>query len=166
MKSSKRIIIGRKDVADFENLDLFGIEVKIDSGAYTSSLHCHKIEIIEKNGEKVLKCNFLDPDHPQYHGKEFCFNNFKLRNIKSSNGMTEERYSIFTGITIFQKKYPIELTLTERNEMKHLVLLGRKFISKRFLIDTSRKNLSLRGKVVELMNIYKTDENSSIINKS
>lgn len=147
--SLKRIIIGRKDIADFEKLNLFGIEVKIDSGAYTSSFHCHKIEQGVKDGVNVVRCSFLDPDHMQYHEKEFCFENFKVRNVKSSNGMVEKRFSIFTEITIFQKKYPIELTLTERPDMKHPVLLGRKFLSKRFLIDTSKKNLSFKGKKIE-----------------
>ena len=151
-----RIIIGRKDIADFEKLDLYGIEVKIDSGAYTSSFHCHKIEKTYKDGVGHIKCNFLDPSHPQYHEKEFWFDDFKMRNIKSSNGSVEERVSINTEITIFQKKYPIELTLTERIEMKHPVLLGRKFISKRFLIDTSRKYLSLNGKLIEIKKINKT----------
>jgi hypothetical protein len=40
--------------------------------------------------------------------------------------------------------------------MKHPVLLGRKFISKRFLIDTSRKNLSVNGKLIEIKKIQKT----------
>ena len=148
--SLKRIIIGRKDIADFEKLDLYGIEVKIDSGAYTSSFHCHQMERIKKNGKEMLKCNFLDPLHPQYHEKEFYFEHFKLRNVKSSNGMVEERFSIFTEITIFKKKYPIELTLTDRPDMKHPVLLGRKFTSREFLIDTSRKNLSFNGKLIEI----------------
>jgi hypothetical protein len=154
--SLKKIVIGRKDIADFEKLDLFGIVVKIDSGAFTSSFHCHKIEKVSKDGMEHIKCNFLDPNHPQYHEKEFCFKKFKMRTIKSSNGSVEERVSINTEITIFQKKYPIELTLTERNEMKHPVLLGRKFISKRFLIDTSRKNLSVNGKLIEIKKIQKT----------
>lgn len=152
----KRTIIGRKDIADFEKLELYGIEVKIDSGAYTSSFHCHKIEKIIKDGIEIIKCNFLDPYHPQYHDKEFWFENFTMRTIKSSNGSVEERVSIKTEITIFQKKYPIELTLAERIEMKHPVLLGRKFVSKRFLIDTSRKNLSLNGKIIEIKKIQKT----------
>jgi hypothetical protein len=154
--SLKKIVIGRKDIADFEKLNLIGIEVKIDSGAYTSSLHCHKIQKIDKHGVEYIKCNFLDPSHPQYHEKEFCFDNFKMRSVKSSNGIVEERVSILTEITIFRKKYPIELTLTERVEMKHPVLLGRKFISKRFLIDTSRKNLSLNGKRIEIRKIIKS----------
>lgn len=147
----KRIIIGRKDIADFEKLNLFGIEVKIDSGAYTSSFHCHKIEKVTKDEVEKIKCNFLDPGHEQYHEKEFCFEKFEIRSVKSSNGMVEERFSIFTEITIFKNIYPIELTLTERPDMKHPVLLGRKFLSKRFLIDTSRKNLSYNQKLIEII---------------
>ena len=147
---TKRIVIGRKDVADFEKLNLKEIEVKIDSGAYTSSFHCHKLERMEKEGEYWVKCNFLDPDHEMFHEKEFCFPIHKTRRVKSSNGMVEERYSIVTDITIFQKTYPIELTLTERPDMKHPVLLGRKFLSKKFIIDTSKKNLSLKGEVFEI----------------
>ena len=146
----ERIVIGRKDIADFDKLQLFGIEVKIDTGAYTSSFHCHKIEKVIKEGRSWVKCNFLDPGHPQYHEKEFCFELFKIRKVKSSNGIVEERFSIVTEITIFKKKYPIELTLTERSDMKHPVLLGRKFISKNFLVDTSRKNLSFKEEITEI----------------
>ena len=145
-----KIIIGRKDIADFEKLQLFGVEVKVDTGAYTSSFHCHKIERIEKQGEEWVKCKFLDPEHEMYHEKEFCFPIHKIRRVKSSNGMVEERYSINTGITIFRQTYPIELTLTERQDMKHPVLLGRKFLSKRFIVDTSKKNLSLKGEIIEV----------------
>ena len=141
----ERIVIGRKDKADFPQLELQGIDVKIDSGAYTSSFHCHQIEQFEENGNLKVKCSFLDPDHPNYHEKVFVFDVFKIRRVKSSNGQVEERISIKTGITLFEKEYPIELTLTERTDMKHPVLLGRKFISKKFFIDTSRKNLSFAG---------------------
>ena len=53
-----RILIGRQDVADFPELNLSELPVKIDSGAYTSSLHCHNIVELEVNGTKKIKCNF------------------------------------------------------------------------------------------------------------
>ncbi|MGC9353416.1 MAG: ATP-dependent zinc protease [Mariniphaga sp.] len=141
----ERVIIGRKDKADFPQLELKGIDVKIDSGAYTSSFHGHHIEQFTQNGKEKVKCSFLDPDHPMYHEKEFVFDIFKIRRVKSSNGQVEERISIKTEITLFGNNYPIELTLTERTDMRYPVLLGRKFISKKFFIDTSRKNLSFAG---------------------
>lgn len=140
-------------MADFEKLNLCGIEVKIDSGAYTSSFHCHKIEKTVQNGKEVVKCNFLDPGHPQYHEKEFCFETFRKRNVKSSNGLVEERYSVVTEITLFRKKYSIELTLTDRDEMKTPVLLGRKFLSRKFVIDTTKKNLSARGEKMMIITV-------------
>ena len=145
-----RIIIGRKDIADFEKLKLSGVEVKVDSGAYTSSFHCHKIERFEKDAEDWVKCNFLDPEHEMYHEKELWFKIHKIRRVKSSNGIVEERYSIVTEITIFKKVYRIELTLTERPDMKHPVLLGRKFLSKKFVIDTSKKDLSFKGEIFKI----------------
>lgn len=33
-------IIGRTDLIDFPELDLWNIGAKIDSGAYTSAIHC------------------------------------------------------------------------------------------------------------------------------
>lgn len=137
-------------MADFDQLHLSGIDVKVDSGAYTSSFHCHRIEQFKKNNEDWVKCNFLDPEHPKFHEKEFVFKIHKKRKVKSSNGIVEERISIITEITLFKQNLPIELTLTERGDMKYPVLLGRKFISKNFLIDTSKKNLSLNGDKINL----------------
>ncbi len=148
-----KIIIGRKDTADFPQLELEGIVVKTDSGAYTSSFHCHQIKFIRKEDEHWVKCRFLDPHHPQYHEKEFVFKVFKIRKVRSSNGVVEERISIKTEIFLFSSTYPIELTLTERADMKNPVLLGRKFTSKKFLIDTSRKNLSLKGQIIKVKEI-------------
>ncbi|SHF95482.1 Uncharacterized conserved protein [Mariniphaga anaerophila] len=141
----ERIVIGRKDKADFPGLELTGVDVKIDSGAYTSSFHCHHIELFETEGKRKVKCSFLDPEHQMYHEKELVFNVFKVRRVKSSNGQVEERISIKTEIILFQKKYPIELTLTERSDMRSPVLIGRKFLSRKFVVDTSQKNLSFTG---------------------
>ena len=146
----QKIIIGRKDIADFPLLELLGVEVKIDSGAFTSSFHCHNIRYFEKGGKQFVSCNFLDPGHPLYHEKEFVFENFTIRKIKSSNGLVEERFSVISEIKIFDKNYPIELTLTERSDMKFPVLLGRKFLSHKFIIDPSRTNLSQKGKIIQI----------------
>jgi hypothetical protein len=145
-KNNLKTLIGRKDVVDFPKLALFGIDIKIDSGAYTSSFHCHSIQ--EENN--ILKCQFLDPKHEKYHEKYFTFKEFTQKRIKSSNGITENRYLIKTEIQIFNEIYPIELSLTERGSMKFPVLLGRKFLSKKFIVDTSKKNLSFKNIIIKI----------------
>lgn len=145
-KNNIKTLIGRTDIVDFPKLELFDIDIKVDSGANTSSFHCHSIQ--EEN--KVLKCQFLDPKHEKYHEKYFIFKDFTQKMIKSSNGITENRYLIKTEILIFNEIHPIELTLTERGSMKFPVLLGRKFLSKKFMVDTAKKNLSFKNIVIKI----------------
>jgi hypothetical protein len=135
-----KTLIGRTDIVDFPKLELFGIDIKVDSGAYTSSFHCHHIEV----ENEVLKCQFLDPKHDKYHEKYFYFKEFIQKNVKSSNGIIENRFIVETQILLFNEIYTIELSLTERISMTYPVLLGRKFLSKKFIIDTAKRNLSFK----------------------
>jgi hypothetical protein len=135
--------IGRIDKADFPGLHLQDIEVKVDTGAYTSSIHCKNV-IIEEN---YLKCIFLDPEHPAYHEKEFIFDSYDVKVVRSSNGQIQARYRILTDIILFGKTYPIFLTLSDREEMRFPVLLGRKFLAKRFIVDINDTNLSYKLKL-------------------
>ena len=141
-----KTLIGRSDIADFPKLKLFGIDIKVDSGAYTSSFHCHHIE----EQDNLLKCQFLDPEHDKYHNKFFFFDDYSLKEIKSSNGLVETRYVIKTEIFIFNTLHPIKLTLTERGLMNYPVLLGRNFLSKKSIIDPSKKKLSYKNKIIKL----------------
>ncbi len=136
-------IIGRIDKVDFPTLDLFDIDVKIDTGAFTSSMHCHKVT--EENN--VLKCLFFDKEHPNYNKKIMVFKNYSTTKVKSSNGIVQNRYMVKTSMIIFDKKYKIDLTLSTRSEMKYPILLGRKFLSKKFIVDISLKNLSYQQKL-------------------
>lgn len=131
-------VIGRIDKADFPLLNLSDIEVKIDTGAYTSSIHCKNVKV-ENN---YLKCQFLDERHPNYHEKEFTFDEYDVKVVKSSNGIAEPRYRIKTKIAMFGKTYDIFLTLSDREEMRYPVLLGRTFLSRRFIVDINKTNLS------------------------
>lgn len=153
MKTIQRefICIGRKDYVDFPLIDLNQVKVKTDSGAYTSSINCHFTKEIEKDGKPVLWCKFLNPEHKDYNDKDFYFERFKQKQIKSSNGISETRYIINTKIKIFGEVYPIELSLTDRKGMKYDGLLGRKFLKKKFLIDSSCANLSLKNKKITII---------------
>ena len=138
----KKPVIGRIDKADFPVLGLENIDIKVDTGAFTSSIHCQDMEI----EDNLLKCRFLDPEHPLYHQKEFVFENYDQKEVKSSNGQVEQRYRIETEIVLFDTTYPIFLTLTDRKAMKFPVLLGRNFLTKKFVVDSNRTNISYKMK--------------------
>jgi len=132
-------IIGRAELIDFPNWDLYGISAKVDTGAYTSSLHCHHIERIKKDGKEYVRFNLLDPSHETYNEKLFELPIYKSKTVKSSNGVSEERFVVKTTLILLGKKLEAELSLTDRSEMRYPVLLGRKLIKGHFIVDVSKK---------------------------
>lgn len=145
-KCKMKTIIGRQDKVDFPELQLYNIEAKTDTGAYTSSIHCREIKEVVIEGELSIRFILMDPSHSCYNDKEFITKNYTKKTVKNSFGTSEQRFAIKTEIKVFNKTFPIELTLSERSEMKYPVLLGRKFLTKAFMVDTSKKNLSFKQK--------------------
>lgn len=147
MKQKRQLkTIGRRDKIDLPELGLFDIEAKIDSGAFGCALHCHEMEEVYKNGKKILRYKLLDPGHPIYNNKQQETSFFGTKKVKSSNGQFEDRYTIQTEIVLFSKSYNLEFSLTNRNEMKYPILLGRQFLKNRFVVDVAVKDLSYKKK--------------------
>ncbi|HET8837809.1 MAG TPA: RimK/LysX family protein, partial [Flavobacteriaceae bacterium] len=65
--------------------------------------------------------------------------------VKSSNGITQKRYEIRSTIQIFGKIYKISLTLSDRKEMRYPVLIGRKFLSNKFIVDPQLTDVSFNA---------------------
>lgn len=135
-------ILGRYDRVDLPELGLYNIHAKIDTGAYTCSLHCHKAEVVDGKLEFIL----LDEEHPEFTGMKFTFEQFEIRNIKNSFGEVEKRFVIVTSITIFDEVITTEFSLSNRGLLKFPILIGRKILRDRFLIDVKKKNVSFREK--------------------
>lgn len=146
-KPKEKQVIGRKDKIDLLKMRLSDIDAKIDTGAYTSAIHCHNIKIVEKSGKKYVSFNLLDPSHPKYNEKRYRMQLHSKKKIKNSFGNSEERCIVQTYITIFGKKYEIEFSLSDRSKMDYPVLLGRKLLKKGFVVDVSKSNLSYKQKV-------------------
>jgi hypothetical protein len=147
LEKSSKIVIGRKDKVDFPELVIYEIDAKIDTGAYTSSIHCHRIEVIDKDGENRVKFSLLEPSHPFYNDKEFNLPVYAKKEIKNSFGQVEERYIIKTQVLLFGELFDVELSLTDRSKMEYPVLLGRQLLNSRFIVDVSQIDLSYNQKL-------------------
>jgi hypothetical protein len=134
-------ILGRSDRVDLPGLGLYNIHAKIDTGAFTSSLHCSRAEVI--NG--LLEFVLLDDEHPEFTGMKFVFKEYTEREVKNSFGVAERRYIIITSIKIFNEEITAEFSLSDRDALRFPILLGRKILRDRFLIDVTKKNLSFRS---------------------
>ncbi|MBA3971083.1 MAG: ATP-dependent zinc protease [Bacteroidetes bacterium] len=132
----EKITIGRREVIDFPELELYNIIAKVDTGAYTTALHCHDIR--EENG--VLYFKLLDPTHADYTAKELVYKEYFRKEIKNSFGESEKRYIIKTSIRIGKKRIKSLISLTDRGTMRYPVLIGRKLLKGRFIVDVSLLN--------------------------
>ncbi|MBP7742315.1 MAG: ATP-dependent zinc protease [Aliarcobacter sp.] len=136
---SQKKIIGRREIVSILDLELFDLDAKIDTGADSNSLHCDDIYIDDEN---FVHFKLLDEIHPAYHGKKIKLPLYKLKKVKSSNGTVQQRASIQVTISFFGKKYKSVISLTDRSDMKYPMLIGRKFLAKRFLVDVSQEYLT------------------------
>lgn len=135
-KTKPKQIIGRKELVDFPELAIKGIDAKIDTGAYSSTLHCQDIKVKDKK----IYFKVLDPTHPIFSQKEHCFSEFSRKKIKNSFGEIEERYMIKTKIKIAGRVIKSIISLTDRGKMRYPVLIGRKLLKNKFVVDVSIKN--------------------------
>ena len=62
---------------------------------------------------------------------------YEIRHVKSSNGTMQERIFIKTTLEIYGRAFETELSLTDRTSMKYPMLVGRKYLEGRFLVDVS-----------------------------
>ena len=145
-KASERKIIGHHDKVDLPQMKLVNIDAKIDTGADSSSIHCHHIEIIKKKRQRILHFILLDPTHPDYNNRSFYFDTFRQRSIKNSFGNSERRYLIKTPIVLFGMEFMTEFSLSDRGNLTYPILLGKKFLYRKFIVDVAKSNLSYRKK--------------------
>lgn len=138
------MVLGRSDRVDMPDLGLENISAKIDTGAYSCSLHCSRAQVV--NGE--LEFILLDQEHPEFTGMPFRVKKFDQREIRNSFGEAELRYVIQSRIRIHGRLIRAEFSLSNRGNLKFPVLLGRKILRKRFVIDVTKKDISYLNKIV------------------
>ncbi|EIF52083.1 RimK/LysX family protein [Sulfurovum sp. AR] len=131
-------VIGYIERVDLPGLELFALDAKIDTGADSCSMHCDDIEV---EGENVI-FTLHDEVHPAYHGKRLTLPIYKVKNVKSSNGSIEERIFVKSMVKLGCKTYEAEISLTNRENMKYPMLIGRRFLSHHYLIDVSHKYIT------------------------
>jgi hypothetical protein len=129
-------ILGSIDKLDFPLLNLQNIESRIDTGATNSSLHCTDIE---KIGDNFVKFKVLGQN-------SFVKPISKIKDVKSSNGISHKRFFIKTEVLILGKMYISELSLNDRSNMTYPFLLGRDILIQGFLVDVNKENLSFKLK--------------------
>jgi hypothetical protein len=135
-------VVGYIESVDLPKMELFELDAKIDTGADSCSIHCDDIKIEGKEVTFLLH----DEVHEAYHGKKITLPIHKIKKVKSSNGKSEERVFIKSSLKLGCKTYDAEISLTNRENMKYPMLIGRRFLSHHYLIDVSHKYITKKDK--------------------
>ncbi|DAB28527.1 MAG: clan AA aspartic protease [Sulfurimonas sp. RIFOXYD12_FULL_33_39] len=135
----KKKIIGCTEVISIPDLQLYDLDAKVDTGADSNAIHCDDIHV-DKEG--IVHFKLLDEVHTAYHGKKVSVPLYQMKRVKSSNGKVQLRPSIKVKVNFFGKDYMTVISLTDRSDMKYPMLIGRKFLANKFLVDVSQEYLT------------------------
>lgn len=128
-----KLIIGRAERVDFPTAGIFGVPAKVDTGAYSTSVWASDIR--EEDG--VLKFKLMGPGSEFYTGQDCHADTYEIVDIENSFGQQEQRYGLRFTLKVGHKTMRTFITLADRTKKVYPVLIGRKFLRGRYLVDVS-----------------------------
>lgn len=132
-----KIVIGRLEKISFPEIGLFDIPAKVDTGAYRSSIHAQDINEDTKN--KNLTFNLLSGHRlTDKEAKIVTTSEYRVVTVTNSFGHSEERYEVLFKTKLGPKIFHTKFTLSDRTQLNFPVLIGRKLLNHRCIVDTSK----------------------------
>lgn len=151
----EKSIIGRNEPVSFATKAARQVPAKIDTGADTSSIWVSNIRV-DKEG--VLRFSLFGEGSPFYTGKIIKREQYKVGVVRSASGHEQIRYRTQLSLRIRGKRIRAMFTLSDRSKNRFPVLIGRRTLSGKFIVDVSQSHYADVGKVF-------TEENQALNEK-
>lgn len=137
----KILTLGWREWVGLPDLGLPKIKAKVDTGARTSTLHAFELRTFTENGQEKVEFK-IHPKQRNLDIVETCVANVIGEKVVSdSGGHKEQRLVVITPLVIGEYSWPIEITLTSRDNMMFRMLLGRTAIEGIALVDSAKSYL-------------------------
>lgn len=138
---SDLLTFGWREWVALPELGIPRIKAKVDTGARTSALHAFDVRPVTENGIQRIEFR-LHPKQRDRQTELVCVADIiDQRTVTNSGGQSEERWVISTLLSVGTFSWPIEVTLTARDNMKFRMLLGRTALNNHALVDSSASYL-------------------------
>ena len=130
-------VIGWREWIGLPDMGIRRIKAKIDTGAKSSAIHAYNIRVFSRGGTEIVAFDL----HPRQNNDKVIVSTeseiLEFRRVRNSGGTVTTRPVIMTHVLLFGRRFPIELTLANRDEMGYRMLIGREAIRGRFLVDVN-----------------------------
>lgn len=128
-------MVGWREWVALPALGIERIKAKLDTGARTSALHAFGLRA-KQQGDQLWVEFAVHPLQRDDAIQQLCRAPVLDRRwVVSSSGHRERRYVIATDLRVGAEEWPIEVTLTNRDEMGFRMLIGRTAMHRRLIID-------------------------------
>ncbi len=152
--------IGTTEVVSLPDYDIDNVLAKIDTGADSSAIWASNIA--EVDGE--LRFTFFGPSSPHFNNQEVRTRKYSLVTVKNSFGQKEVRYKVALTIQIADRTIRANITLANRSNNRYPILIGRKTLKGKFLVDVSKRNINHGGDRILLV-VYSHTQNTENLAK-
>ncbi len=126
--------VGWREWISLPELGITRIKTKMDSGARSSALHAFRLERFQQAGRDRVRFA-LHPLQRSLRVVECLADVIEERWVSDSGGHRERRLVIRTPVQVGAQCWPIEITLTDREDMLFRMLLGRTAMMGRLVVD-------------------------------
>ncbi len=156
MESRDLTIIGSIELVQITGEDI-EVPAKTDTGADSTAIWASDFRV-DQDG--TLSFVLFDKESPYYSGKRHSAKDYEIATVHSSNGTSQIRYRVALELTIRGLTFVTPVNLSDRSQMSLPILIGRKTLKNRFLVDVAQEALprpARKTKTSELKSELKKD---------
>ena len=133
-KKREKKVVGWKEQVALPDLKIKSVIAKIDTGANLATIDADDIKFVTRHDVKYVKFTVKKRNNTV---RKTSAPLAGFKRIRSSNGDVERRPYIKTDILMDGITKNIELTLTDRGPMDYTMLIGRKALGRRWIVNPS-----------------------------